>query len=78
MDFLKNLQGYILGICSVSGGIATIYAAYVNETDELTHVFVDGEEIIATPSALASACVECSRSQIIVFCEKRMVYLYDL
>ncbi len=50
MDFLKNLQGYILGICSVSGGIATIYAAYVNETDELTHVFVDGEEIIATPS----------------------------
>ena len=50
MDFLKNLQGYILGICSVSGGIATIYAAYVNETDELTHIFVDGEEIIATPS----------------------------
>ena len=50
MDFLKNLQGYILGICSVSGGIVTIYAVYVNETDELTHVFVDGEEIIATPS----------------------------
>ena len=50
MDFLKNLQGYILGICSVSGGIVTIYAVYVNEADELTHVFVDGEEIIATPS----------------------------
>ena len=49
-DYLKNLQGYILGICSVSGGIVTIYAVYVNETDELTHVFVDGEEIIATPS----------------------------
>ena len=49
-DYLKSLQGDILGICSVSGGIATIYAAYVNETDELTHVFVDGEEIIATPS----------------------------
>lgn len=49
MDFLKNLQGYILGICSVSGGIVTIYAVYVNETDELTHVFVNGEEIVATP-----------------------------
>jgi len=49
-DYLKNLQGDILGICSVSGGIVTIYAAYVNETDELTHIFVDGEEIIATPS----------------------------
>ena len=51
MDFLKNLQGDILGICSVSGGgIVTIYAVYVNETDELTHIFADGEEIIATPS----------------------------
>lgn len=49
-NYLKNLQGDILGICSVSGGIVTIYAVYVNETDELTHVFVDGEEIIATPS----------------------------
>ena len=27
-DYLKNLQGYILGICSVSGGIVTIYATY--------------------------------------------------
>ena len=43
-DYLKSLQGYILGICSVSGGIVTIYAVYVNETDELTHVFVDGED----------------------------------
>ena len=27
-----------------------VVETYVNETDELTHVFVDGEEIIATPS----------------------------
>ena len=27
-----------------------VVETYVNETDELTHIFVDGEEIIATPS----------------------------
>ena len=27
-----------------------VVETYINETDELTHVFVDGEEIICTPS----------------------------
>ena len=47
-----NVGDFVWAWDEASGDVALkrVVETYVNETDELTHVFVDGEEIIATPS----------------------------
>lgn len=47
-----NVGDFVWAWDEASGDVALkrVVETYVNETEELTHVFVDGEEIIATPS----------------------------
>ena len=47
-----NVGDFVWAWDEASGDVALkrVVETYVNETDELTHIFVDGEEIIATPS----------------------------